>query len=34
MIAEVIETAKKAIEKFEIERDIAKYIKDHFDTYH
>jgi hypothetical protein len=34
MIAEVIETAKKAIEKFEIERDIAKYIKDHFDSYH
>jgi len=34
MIAEAIDTARKAIEKYEIERDIAKYIKDHFDTYH
>ncbi len=31
MIAEAMETSKKAIEKFEIERDIAKYIKEHFD---
>ena len=34
MIAEAIDTARKAIEKYEIERDIAKYIKDHFDTHH
>lgn len=34
MINEVIETAKRAIEKYEIERDIAKYIKDHFDRYY